>query len=394
MIDQEYDVVIVGMGPGGSAAAKACAEKGLKVLGVEKRQEIGCPKRCGEGLSKNALKRMGLRFDSKWVCQVIKGATVYAPNGKYIRIDYKGPEGWVIERKIFDKELAKQAARSGAKILAKAEVIEIFREGKILKVRIVFQHEKFDVKTKILIASDGVESTISRMMGLDTTIKLIDVASAAQFEMANVKIDPNRIELYFGNEIAPGGYFWVFPKGKDSANVGIGVRKPFSKDIAYNYLKRFVESRPNLKKGSVIEVNSGGVPVGGLLENMVADNFMVVGDAAHQVNAIHGGGISEAYIGGKIAGEVAVKSIKKGDYSKKVLEEYNKKWWDLRGKKLKKIVKLRQVVESLSDEELNWLAEYLSGEDLIGLAHASGFKKLYFVLMKKPRLIPLARKLL
>jgi digeranylgeranylglycerophospholipid reductase len=144
----------------------------------------------------------------------------------------------------------------------------------------------------------------------------------------------------------------------------------------------------------VIEVNSGGVPVGGLLENMVVDNFMVVGDAAHQVNAIHGGGISEAYVGGKIAGEVAVKSIKKGDYSKKVLEEYNKKWWDLRGKKLQKIVKLRQVVESLSDEELNWLAEYLSGEDLIGLTHASGFKKLYFVLMKKPRLIPLARKLL
>lgn len=394
MIDQEYDVVVVGMGPGGSAAARVCAEKGLKVLGVEKRQEIGCPKRCGEGLSKNALKRMGLRFDSKWVCQVIKGATVYAPNGKYIRIDYKGPEGWVIERKIFDKELAKQAARSGAKIIAKAEVIEIFREGKFLKVRIVFEHEKFDVKTKILIASDGVESKIARMMGLDTTIKLIDVASAAQFEMANVKIDPNRIELYFGNEIAPGGYFWVFPKGKDSANVGIGVRKPFSKDIAYNYLKRFVESRPNLKKGSVIEVNSGGVPVGGLLENMVADNFMVVGDAAHQVNAIHGGGISEAYVGGKIAGEVAVKSVKKGDYSKKVLEEYNKKWWDLRGKKLKKIVKLRQVVESLSDEELNWLAEYLSGEDLIGLTHASGFKKLSFVLMKKPRLIPLARKLL
>jgi digeranylgeranylglycerophospholipid reductase len=394
MIDQEYDVVVVGMGPGGSAAARVCAEKGLKVLGVEKRQEIGCPKRCGEGLSKNALKRMGLRFDSKWVCQVIKGATVYAPNGKYIRIDYKGPEGWVIERKIFDKELAKQAARSGAKIIAKAEVIEIFREGKILKVRIVFQHEKFDVKTKILIASDGVESKIARLIGLDTTIKLIDVASAAQFEMANVKIDPNRIELYFGNEIAAGGYCWIFPKGKDSANVGIGVRKPFSKDIAYNYLKRFVESKPGLKRGSVIEVNSGGVPVGGLLENMVVDNFMVVGDAAHQVNAIHGGGISEAYVGGKIAGEVAVKSIKKGDYSKKVLEEYNKKWWDLRGKKLQKIVKLRQVVESLSDEELNWLAEYLSGEDLIGLTHASGFKKLYFVLMKKPRLIPLARKLL
>jgi len=222
---------------------------------------------------------------------------------------------------------------------------------------------------------------------------LDDIASCVQFEMTNVKIDPDRIEMYFGNKIAPGGYVWIFPKGKETANVGIGVRRPFSRGHAIGYLKEFVKNDKNLSGGSILEVNSGGVPVGGLLEEMVSDNFIVVGDAAHQVNPIHGGGIAESYIAGKIASEVVAKAMKSGDFSKGNLSEYNERWWKTRGKKMKKLLKLRRVVESLSDEELNWLAGYLKGEDLVGLARASGLKKLGFILMKKPRLVTIARKL-
>lgn len=176
--------------------------------------------------------------------------------------------------------------------------------------------------------------------------------------------------------------------------MGIGVRRPWAKKTALEYLNDFVESRPGLKKGSIVEVNGGGVPVGALMENMVTDNFMIVGDAAHQVNAIHGGGIAESFVAGRMAAQVAIQAIRKGDCSKKALSEYNKIWWKERGEKLQKLVKLREVTESLTDEELNWLAEYLQGEDLIELARSSGFKKLAFLLMKKPRLIALARKLL
>lgn len=172
------------------------------------------------------------------------------------------------------------------------------------------------------------------------------------------------------------------------------MRKPWAKKTAIEYLNDFVESKPGLNKGSIVEVNGGGVPVGGLMQDMVADNFMVVGDAAHQVNPIHGGGIGESFVAGRIAAQVAAQAIRKGDTSKKSLSEYNTIWWKERGEKLQKLVKLREVTESLSDEELNWLAEYLQGEDLIELARSSGFKKLAFLLMKKPRLIKLAKKLL
>ena len=130
---ESYDVIIVGAGPGGSGAAKAAAEKGLRVLMVEKRQEIGSPKRCGEGLSKGSAEKMGIEPQPNWVRRSIKGATCYSPNGNFVRVDYKdGPEGWVIERKTFDKYLAELAVNAGAKVLAKTEVVELIKEDGVL----------------------------------------------------------------------------------------------------------------------------------------------------------------------------------------------------------------------------------------------------------------------
>ncbi len=394
--EKEYDIIVIGAGPGGSGAAFSAAKEGVRVLVLEKRQEIGAPKRCGEGLSKSTTERMDIEVDNRWIRREIKGATAYSPNGSCLRVDYKGePEGYIIERKLFDKWLAEKAIYAGANILTKTEVLRLLKEnGKVCGVEIESHGERKEIRSKIVIAADGVESKIAREMGMDTTLKLIDIASSVQFEMVNVDIDPDRIEMYFGNEIAPGGYAWIFPKGEKIANVGIGVRKPYAKERAIDYLQRFIGNKPGLKKGSVIEVNSGGVPVGGLMENMVSDNFMIVGDAAHQVNPVHGGGIGEAWIAGKIAGEVAAEAIKRKDCSKKFLSRYNKLWWEKRGNKLKNLVKLREVLESLSDDDLNWLIDYLEGEDLIEFARSSGFGKFAKILKKKPKLIKLAGKLI
>jgi digeranylgeranylglycerophospholipid reductase len=393
-IKNEYDVVVVGIGPAGSSAARVCAEAGLSVLAVEKRAEIGSPKRCGEGLGKPTLKRMGLELDEKWVSQPMTGATVYSPNMKHVRVDYDDVCGWIIERKVFDKWLASKAADSGATLVTRTEVVGMKREDGRVRVSMMHNHRPLEVTAKIVVAADGVEAKVPRMLGFDTHLPLIDICSCVQFEMANVKIDPDRTEFFFDQEKSPGGYVWIFPKGKSTANVGIGVRKPWSKKLAYEYLEDFVHAHPGLKGGSIVEVNGGGVPVGGLMENMVADNMVIVGDAAHQVNPIHGGGIGEAYVGGKLAGQVVVEAIKAGDLSEKFLSKYNSLWWDMRGNKMKKILKLRKVLESMSNDELNWLIDYLKSEDLVELSHGGGLKALATLLMKKPRLILMAKKLL
>ncbi|MCK4714174.1 MAG: FAD-dependent oxidoreductase, partial [Candidatus Aenigmarchaeota archaeon] len=157
---ETYDVVVVGAGPGGSGAAIEAARKGLRVLMVEKRQEIGCPKRCGEGLSRNSAKRIGVKPNPLWVRREIKGATCISPSGKKVTVDYRdGPEGWVIERKMFDKCLAEDAVRAGARVMARTEVVGLLKEdGMISGVELESGRKKWKVKAPLIIAADGVES--------------------------------------------------------------------------------------------------------------------------------------------------------------------------------------------------------------------------------------------
>lgn len=368
--DKEYDVIVVGAGPAGSFCARKLAEQGLRVVVFDRNTEIGSPKRCGEGLSKNAEKRLGIKFPDYCIAQHIDGAWVYAPNGT--KVEITGQEGYILERKQSDKWLACEAANAGAKIFAKAKVYDVIKDNDfVCGVRVNFLGEDLEVRAKIVVAADGVESIVAKKAGLNTTCSPALVDAGFQYEMSNIDLkDPHKIELYFGNEIAPRGYVWIFPKGERRANVGVGIRGNDVKTAKY-YLDKFIAGRPDLKKGSIIEVNGGCVPVGGFLKNMVLNGLVAVGDAAHQVNPIHGGGMHEAMTAGKIAAEVIKKAFDKNDFSKETLDEYNKRWWKERGESLRKVEKIREAVEKLNDEQLNNLAEVLQGENLVEIVHGN-----------------------
>lgn len=379
-LEKEYDVIVVGAGPGGSFCARKLAEYGLKVVVFDRNAEIGVPKRCGEGFSKNAEKRLGIKFPDYCIAQVIDGAWIYAPNGKKVVIE--GQEGYILERKQSDKWLACEAANAGAKIFAKAKVYDVIKENDfVCGVKVNFLGEDLEVRAKVVVAADGVESIVARKAGLNTTCSPALVDSGFQYEMSNIDLkDPHKIELYFGNEIAPRGYVWIFPKGEKRANVGVGIRGDDIQTAKY-YLDKFIDSRPDLKKGSIVEVNGGCIPVGGFLKNMALNGLVAVGDAAHQVNPIHGGGMPEAMTAGQIAADVIKKAFDKNDFSTNVLNEYNERWWKERGETLRKVEKIREVVEKLSDEQLNNLADVLQGENLVEFVHGN-YLKLVKILLK------------
>ncbi len=179
------------------------------------------------------------------------------------------------------------------------------------------------------------------------------MGSGIQFEMVGLEMEyPDCIEFYFGS-VAPGGYAWIFPKGDDIANVGLGIVSTFTEKTAYEYLLEFVKNCPATKNAQPIEINLGGVPLGGMMKTLVSDHIMIVGDAAGQVNPLTGGGIITSLKFGKFAGEVAAAAIKDGDCSKKRLMEYQEKCKTEIGSLFKKYLKIRGYILSLSDSDID-----------------------------------------
>ncbi|RMD91928.1 MAG: NAD(P)/FAD-dependent oxidoreductase [Calditrichaeota bacterium] len=353
---EQYDCVVVGGGPGGAWAARFAAEYGASVLLLEKDREIGTPVRCAEAVGENSLKLV-VEPQPRWITNVIQGAVLIAPNGQEVVVEGKNERGYMLDRKIFDYELVQIATTYGAEVLTKAYVFDLLKtDGKIEGVR--FQHlgKTYEVRAKIVIGADGVESRVGRWAGLPTHTKLKDMESCLQMTLANVDVDPKYVYFYFGHEVAPGGYLWVFPKNDRVANVGLGISGEYARyKSAMKYLKEFIDRRfPN---ASVLYTVVGGVPCAPTLRRIVADGLMLVGDAAHQVNPISGGGIVTAMIAGKIAGQVAAQAVKENDLSAKRLQEYAVLWHKAEGKNHERFYKIKKTIYKFTDEDLNRTAE-------------------------------------
>lgn len=326
---EAYDVLVVGGGPGGALAAKAAAEQGLSVLLVEKRPAIGAPVRCAEGIGKEALAEF-IEPDPKWIAADLDKAVLIGPDGTKFTIGDNhsgGKVGYVLDRKVFDRELIWQAAEAGAEIQVHARAsAPIMIDGKVSGA-VIHQHGKtYEVRAKVVIAADGVESKFAKWAGINTTVPLAELETCAQYIVNDIDIDERANLFYFSYTDAPWGYIWVFPKGHRCANVGIGIAGTKSGEghRAKDYLDRFIAREfPN---GKVTELIVGGVSVCKPLECTVADNLLIVGDAARLSDPITGGGIYNAMYTGKLAGEVAAAALKKGDTSKKALMVYDNTW--------------------------------------------------------------------
>ncbi len=380
------DMVVVGAGPAGSMAAKTAADEGLDVVLLEKRQEIGDPVRCAEGVSKVALAEM-VEPDPSWIAAEVKGARIYAPDGTSFVMteDRAGSEvGYVLERKVFDRMLAMKAAEAGAKVMVKTRALGLLEENDVpTGITALHIGEKMDIEAPLIIGADGVESKVGRWAGIDTVLKPQDIEVGAQFLVQDVKIDGEYCEFFLGNEIAPGGYIWAFPKGKNLANLGIGVQGSRSDPgMALRLLQRFLKK--HMPQAKILELMAGGVPVSGPIESTTSDGVMLVGDAARQSDPITGGGIINAMRAGVIAGEVAAELVPQGDLSREALKIYEDRWRDTIGKRIGKNCSVKELFVGLTDSDLNGLVHSLEGEDVSNLQ----LKDLLKLLAKQnPRLL-------
>ena len=385
-MDNSYDVIVVGAGPGGLASAKSCAENGLKTLLIEEHPAIGAPVQCGEIFHVSMLKKLGLDIPFNEP----KNARIYSPNKKMIEIVLQdvGSPLVIVERKMLEKSFAVKVANLELDIFTKTPAVDVIKENGFVKgVKVLHFGEEKNVHSKIVIDATGPNAFVARKAGLNVYRNIESFVSCAQFQMAGIDIDGKTAEIYLG-DVAPGGYVWILPKGRGFANVGIGVNGNIG-NKALDYLEKFVENEHRLRDGSIIETNVGIVPVGGGAEKIVSNGLMVVGDAARMVNPATGGGMIYAIKAGIVAGKVASDAVRNNDFSEKFLSGYEKIWKNDIGRRFKAFNALKNVFLKLSDKEIDDIFEAV-GRIQIDRDMAEPWypmlKKIVSIIMKKPRL--------
>lgn len=352
---KKYDVVVVGAGPAGVSAAKASAKTGARVLLLEKSPTIMANKPCGQAVSQETLQTAEVKPDPSIVLHRAY-ALVYAPNLNYVKIDRIG---FLIDKSRLLQYIAAQAAEYGAEIHVREEALEVKVEDDAVKVKT----NKSEYEASVVIGADGYNSTVARSLGINEKSEPIPTV---QYVMVNCNVKyPDAVRFFLGNNVAPGGYAWIFPHNEKIAEVGIGVRGAPAKDYLDAFVKKFSDE---FSRAQIIDYRGAPVPIGGIINEPIRDKIMLIGDAAGMVIPLTGAGIHSSIAAGLAAGKVAGIAAQEGNTSRERLSEFYtlyKPWID----RIKKSLKVMRALEKMDDNELNLLAEILNDQDILDLAN-------------------------
>ncbi|MHA1916758.1 MAG: lycopene cyclase family protein, partial [Candidatus Ranarchaeia archaeon] len=278
------------------------------------------------------------------------------------------------------KELFIRAVENGANPLLGVNVTDtILENGKVVGVVGQQAGEKVEIRAKITVGADGINSIIAKKTGLRKYLPLRDLDSCASYEMIDMEIEDNELmEFYFGTKLAPRGYIWVFPRGPRRTNVGIGVgggTVPHAKILLDKFLYENKLGKPRAKNAKIIEFRAGAIPVGGLNKKFATDNVLLVGDAAGMVHPVTGGGIGYAMVAGKFAGETIKDSLDANDTSDSFLMKYENRYREKYDVEFKQTIDIRKIIaDETTDDTLDKLAQILQGKDVINITRGAKVK--------------------
>jgi len=404
---RDYDIIVAGGGLAGMIVASSAAyysKQSLKILVVDRNASPQLGKKtisgwvCGDAVGKNSVDYMTSRIGIKWqnpeIEHPVKGVIAFSPDHE-TSISFDG-EGYILNRKVLPQKQLNDALNAGIEIkynLALRNVLTdngnvIGVEGEDLETK-----SSFKKTSKIVVDCTGVTSVLRTNLPINSHIqKKInrdDLEATGRYiynfqnEVEdNTFFDPDYCLIHLDQNIAPGGYAWVFPKGKSKVNVGLGVqqkameehnRKQGQRKDLKTKIDDYVRLNPVIKNpqiadGESDDGNSWGtwqVSVRRQNDCLVANGYMLVGDSAWMPKPLDAGGIGPAIIAATIAGKDAVQSIQANDYSEESLWQYNLDFVDAYGYKTAGLEVFRRLLQKLSNDQINFgMKHFLSKLDI------------------------------
>jgi geranylgeranyl reductase family protein len=334
----DYDVIVVGAGPAGSAASMICAEAGLKTILIES-QSFGRDKLCAGGVSPWVIRR--LEVPGSLIERTIEQVQVVAGSKKIPVIPWPDDMAYrMVMRKEFDFFLVRKAKEAGSMVKDRTRVCSVLKnaEEKVCGVR----SSGGDVKARIVIGCDGASSVVARTSGLwekwwsrgamgegwrNHQAFCLETQTSLDSKMIESRVG-STMTLLFEKDFP--GYYWIFPKrnvltvGALSLSFSVGaeeLKERMKRIIKYNSVAS------NILRGAKMAALKGAyLPIHGPLYPSFGDGLMVAGDSASHVGAVWGEGIYFAVRAGIAAGETAIQAIRNDDVSKQFLKAYEERW--------------------------------------------------------------------
>jgi geranylgeranyl reductase family protein len=314
---RQTDVLVVGAGPAGSAAAAWSARAGLDTLLVD-AAVFPRDKTCGDGLTPRAIHELQLLGLEDWLRAhtVNRGLRAHG-FGQTLLLPWPGgslPDwGSAVARTELDDHLRTTAIKSGAAAVDGARAVDLRLEGgRVAAVTFRRDGELFEVSCRRLVVADGVRSPLGKLLGREWHQDTVYAVAGRSYLASTEADDPwisSHLELRGENNEILSGYGWIFPLGSGEVNLGVGTlatqQRP-AKVAIRPLMQRYADERRADfgLTGPMRAPTSALLPMGGAVSEVAGPNWALIGDAAACVNPLNGEGIDYGLETGRLIIEV------------------------------------------------------------------------------------------
>jgi flavin-dependent dehydrogenase len=284
---ERFDLAIAGAGFAGLVAARRAAQRGLKVVVLERKAEPGRPLHTTGILVKEAFELLAAHYggvpSDLW--RAVPGIRLYAPSGRSTDLYSPGYQFYLTDTPGLLRWLAGEAARAGAEIRYAAPL----QGARPASEGVTLAAGGAAIEAAWLIGADGAKSAVAELFGLGRNRRVLVGIEA---EYAGVQgVDARLLHTFLDRALAPGYIGWV-AAGVGVTQVGIAARRADKPEFEA-FLAR-AKALFDFSAASLVERRSGVIPVGGVVRPAAAGRVLLIGDAAGTVSPLTAGGIFTA----------------------------------------------------------------------------------------------------